>query len=403
MPADKPRVLVVDDEKAYLEDFLSLFSRKSQGEYEILTAHGGEEALRLLEKTPIAVIVSDQRMPGMSGSEFLAKAAEIHPKTVRILLTGYSDIDAVVEAVNKGQIYRYVSKDTPLKELELVIRQGVEKYKMEEANRLLLEAKRRLLKTLALQENLSIVGTCGQQVHQKMESLVMNLFNYVFQMGKQQDEQGLLVEFQKLQGALTRLRELASFSETVGSPTTGMEEADLNLLVKESVEQAQTTSKKAGNYDIQMSLAPVLPKIPIHRYSFQRALKELFENALLFSPKGGGKIRVTTRFLEAGPSYESPSSIQIEIQDNGPGIPATEIPKSFAPFYSSFQKMLPDGPNTQLNSDEFNLTPYFHYGFGLPIAQWIIGMRHGGTVELFSEVGKGTRAVITLPITQKGA
>jgi len=384
------KVLVVDDEKSYLDDFLSLFSRK----FEVVTAAGGREALALLEKEPVAVIVSDQRMPGMTGSEFLSEAARLYPRQVRILLTGYSDIDAVVEAVNKGEIYRYISKDTPLKEIELVVRQGLEKYNLEEANRQLLQAKKRLLKTLAVQENLSVVGTFGQQIHQRIETLVMNLFNYIFQMGKERDEKSVMDEFQRLQGALARLRELSSFSERLRDGTSGMEKTDLNHLVREAAEKAKKAAKDP--VDLSMDLARV-PEIPVHRYSFLRVMKELLENALLFGQKQGPKIAVRTRYEEATRGGEEESAIRIEVEDNGLGIPPDQLSKAFAPFYSTFPSVVPQGV-PQPAPDEYNLGPHFHYGFGLPIAQWILCMRHQGMVELMSRPGKGTTAVITIPV-----
>ena len=386
-----PKVLVVDDEKDYLDDFLSLFSRKAAGRYEVLTAAGGTQALEILAREPIAVVVSDQRMPQMSGSELLSQVAKLHPGTVRILLTGYSDIDAVIEAVNKGEIYRYVSKDLPLKEIEIVIQQGLEKNRTEEQNRQLLRAKKQLLKSLAAQENLSVVGTFGQQIHQRLEALVMNLFNYVFQMDREKDEKGFLAEFQRLQGALGRLRELSSFSEKLRPDSPGTERGQVNLIVQEAAERA----RKQGA-ELLLDLAPVLPEIPIHRYSLNRALKELIENGLLFGPKQGKKVTIRTRYHEAAPGGDEESCIRIEIEDNGGGIPASEIPKTFAPFYTTFQTAEAGGAAPA--SEEYNLTPNAHYGFGLPIAQWIIGMRFNGTVELASETGKGTKAIVTLPV-----
>lgn len=397
MPAELLKVLVVDDEKAYLEDFLSLFSIRSKGKYEVLTANGGEEALQLLQREPVAVIVSDQRMPRMTGAELLAQVARLTPHTVRILLTGYADIEAVIEAVNKGEIYRYVSKDTPLKEIEIIIRQGLDKYRLEELNRQLLSAKKRLLKSLAVQENLSVVGTFGQQIHQRMEALVMNLFNYVFEMRREGGEQAVLAEFQKLQGALSRLRELSSFSERLQAAPSGTERCDLNLLVQEAVDRAKRVAKSC---EFQLELGK-LPEIPVHRYSLQRVMKELLENAILFGAQEGKRIQVKTCLVEASPTSDEESVIRLEIHDNGPGIAATEIPKSFAPFYTSFATVAPPEANQPPAAEEYNLGSYYHYGFGLPIAQWIVSLRHNGTVELMSEPGKGTTAVVVLPLLKQ--
>ena len=104
--ADRPRVLFVDDEERLLSGLKLLFNQH----YEVHLATGGERALQLLEQYHFHVIVSDQRMPHMTGTELLSKARLASPNTVRILLTGYSDLAAIVGSVNEGEVYRFASK-----------------------------------------------------------------------------------------------------------------------------------------------------------------------------------------------------------------------------------------------------------------------------------------------------
>ena len=106
MAADRPRVLFVDDEERILSGLKLLFNQH----YEVHLATGGERALELLGKHHFHVIVSDQRMPNMTGTELLSKARLASPNTVRILLTGYSDLAAIVGSVNEGEVYRFASK-----------------------------------------------------------------------------------------------------------------------------------------------------------------------------------------------------------------------------------------------------------------------------------------------------
>lgn len=103
---DRPRVLFVDDEERILSGLKLLFNQH----YEVHLATGGERALELLGKHHFHVIVSDQRMPNMTGTELLSKARLASPNTVRILLTGYSDLAAIVGSVNEGEVYRFASK-----------------------------------------------------------------------------------------------------------------------------------------------------------------------------------------------------------------------------------------------------------------------------------------------------
>ncbi len=122
------RVLFVDDEENNLKAFRSTFRR----EMDVLVATSGEEALRLLETETVHVIISDQRMPNMTGSEFLAIARERHPKAMRMLLTGFADVEAVIAAVNSGGIFSYSTKPWDVNDLTLKIRQAFETQQLRE-------------------------------------------------------------------------------------------------------------------------------------------------------------------------------------------------------------------------------------------------------------------------------
>ncbi|NOY44959.1 MAG: response regulator [Deltaproteobacteria bacterium] len=100
-------LLFVDDEENILKALARLFHRT---DHEILTARSGREALEILADRPVSLILSDQRMPGMTGTELLARAREIRPEAVRIILTGYADVAAAMEAINDGRVYRFLPK-----------------------------------------------------------------------------------------------------------------------------------------------------------------------------------------------------------------------------------------------------------------------------------------------------
>ncbi|AWI81680.1 two-component system response regulator [Parazoarcus communis] len=119
-----PTLLLVDDEANILSSLRRLF--RPQG-YRVLTAESGDEALQLLAAEPIDLILSDMRMPGMTGAQLLATACERWPDTVRILLTGYADMSSTIEAINRGQIYRYVSKPWEDDDLKLLVRDALER------------------------------------------------------------------------------------------------------------------------------------------------------------------------------------------------------------------------------------------------------------------------------------
>ena len=100
-------LLFVDDEANILSSLKRLFRPLG---YRIFTAESGAQGLEIMERETVDLVVSDMRMPEMNGAQFLEKVREKWPETVRILLTGYAEIGATIEAINKGQIYRYISK-----------------------------------------------------------------------------------------------------------------------------------------------------------------------------------------------------------------------------------------------------------------------------------------------------
>jgi len=120
------RILLVDDDQLIL-DGLGLMLR---GHFEARTARGGREALDVLRaEGPFAVVVSDLRMPGMDGVEFLARARELSPGTVRVMLTGHGDLDAAMEAVNRGEVFRFLVKPCPAEVLRAALGDALEKHR----------------------------------------------------------------------------------------------------------------------------------------------------------------------------------------------------------------------------------------------------------------------------------
>jgi two-component system, NtrC family, sensor kinase len=120
-------VLYVDDEPENLRIFQLGFRR----DFSILTAASGEEGLRILNEHPIALVLSDHRMPRMTGTEFLARVREMDPKTIRILVTAYGDAETLGSAINDGSIYRYVPKPWRADELRMTIQRGIEVYALD--------------------------------------------------------------------------------------------------------------------------------------------------------------------------------------------------------------------------------------------------------------------------------
>jgi ActR/RegA family two-component response regulator len=140
------KILFVDDDTLILEGYRRLLHQ----EFSVSTAIGGQQGLAVLSTSgPFAVVISDMRMPGMNGAEFLAKVRNKTPDTVRMLLTGYSDLEAAIKAVNQGSIFRYLSKPCEKEEIVKAIESGLAIYRQTAADKELIK-KAQLLNHSAL-------------------------------------------------------------------------------------------------------------------------------------------------------------------------------------------------------------------------------------------------------------
>jgi YesN/AraC family two-component response regulator len=149
----KNTILCVDDEPIILKSLVRLFRKEN---YEIYTAENGNEALSVLEEVPIDLVVSDYRMPEMSGVELLKKVKEKYPATVRIILSGFADFNNVVSAINEGQIYRFCHKPWDNENLKVTVRQSLEYHDLLKKNRILMRKIQK--QNLELQSNNHYLG-----------------------------------------------------------------------------------------------------------------------------------------------------------------------------------------------------------------------------------------------------
>ncbi|WP_057938400.1 response regulator [Algoriphagus resistens] len=124
------KILYLDDEENNLQAFKATFRR----DYKIFLAISAEEGRAILSKEEIDIIITDQRMPEETGVEFLASIIPVHPDPIRILLTGYTDIQAVIDSINKGQVYHYLTKPWEEDYLRTVIKNAFEIYTLRREN-----------------------------------------------------------------------------------------------------------------------------------------------------------------------------------------------------------------------------------------------------------------------------
>jgi len=139
-----PRILLVDDEPRIIEALRRTLHKEP---YEILSASSADEALGILARERVEVIVADEMMPGMQGSELLTEVCHRYPDTMRIILTGHANLESALRAINEGRIYRYLTKPCNELELKVTLRQALQ-------HRELAVASRRLLKKIKRQHSI---------------------------------------------------------------------------------------------------------------------------------------------------------------------------------------------------------------------------------------------------------
>lgn len=145
-------ILYIDDEPDNLLAFKAVFRRY----YTIYSAQSAEEALNILQQVPVDLIISDQRMPRMTGVAFFEQIRDDFPDVIRMILTGYSDVQAIVDAINKGKVYHYITKPWKMEELKVIMDNALETYTLKVKNKALSAQNNELLLKTAQQERAAV-------------------------------------------------------------------------------------------------------------------------------------------------------------------------------------------------------------------------------------------------------
>jgi len=411
MTDNKFNILYVDDEEFNLTSFKAIFRR----DYNVFTATSGKLGLEILKQNEIHLIITDQRMPDMTGVEFLESVAEDYMFVRRIIITGFSDIEAIIRAINKGNIYRYITKPWDVNDLKITIQNALNAYKTDRANRDLTielqlklntieeltaeqiklqeekfkqEAEKKILE--AESEKLKEIQTIREELSNMIVHDLKNPLGLVIGYAKMAEEQLLkpeidqksLVQFVKsIQQAGNNMLTLVLNILDVyrfenGKPSLRLGLVPLSELVDTSLERVSFGLEKkivtiVREYDSET-------KVNLDKELVSRVMVNLLTNSLKFTTK-------EKRFWIG--IKEEANQFIFSVRDEGSGIPEDKLDQLFKRF-------------SQLSTSD-DVQGIKSTGIGLTFVKYAVEA-HSGKVWVESVLGEGTTFFFSIPkeITQ---
>ena len=369
-------VLYVDDDRANLVAFRAMVSDV----YNVLTARSGEEALQVMsERRDIAVLITDQRMPGISGADLCERVRKSHPDTVRMLVTAYSDLAAAIDAINRGHVSRYLRKPWDPDELLAALREAAELHRLTiTVQRLQVrinEAER--MYTLGV-----LVAGIGHELRNPLGWVTTNLgfsrraiSNLEARLGSRDPQvtQALRDIDEALRDAsegATRLQEIVDgISLSSRNEAPAAEPVDLSHVARSVVRLVQGEAHHRGRLQLELGAAPLV------RGSATRigqVLLNLLVNAIQALPAR----RLEDNVVVLAVALAGDQAL-VTVRDNGVGIEPVQLSRVFAPFFTTKRRGT---------------------GLGLAICKQIVE-EMGGKIAVESRLGEGTTFTVRLPLS----
>lgn len=375
-------LLVLDDEENILKSIKRIFIADN---FEVAATSDPSEAMQILSKEKIKVVLSDYRMPTVTGVQFLSHVKEEYPDTVRILFTGYADVATAEEAINISHVYRFVNKPWNVGELKGIIYQAMQYYDLVVENRKLFESaiekneqleivNRKLKAMYELQKDFS--STISHELRTPLASIKLAVDIVL------SGTAGSLTDYQsdfltKAKLSVDRLKllidDILDLSKLeYGGIQLQKQPYDLNALVAEAVQIHEALAKEQGLV-LKATLAPSLPHVPIDPHRINQVLNNLINNAINYSEKGE---------IELKSQLHDQNYIEVCVSDTGIGIDENEISKLFRKF-----QQLGNPAQRKIGGT----------GLGLAICKEIVE-QHGGKIWVQSKKGQGSHFYFILPL-----
>ncbi len=377
-------VLYVDDEEKSLKYFRETFGDK----FAILTAANADEGFRLLKENQdnIAVLMTDQRMPGEKGIQLLEKARQLRPRVIRVLVTAYSDLETAIESVNTGAIYKYVTKPWDIPQLESTLKRGIEFFLVQKERDQLLHEKMAVLHNMMMTDRLLSLGVLATGLSHHIRNSMVAVKTFLDLTPRKLKDENIDIEqmrnpdfwkdyYQKVQGQMDKVVHLLSdLWESSEKPHFEFsDKVQLSETVQKAFEKTKGDfEKKKINFESGVSAS--LPPLQVDGRKFERLFELLLKEESASVPSGG-KVFLKARVL--GPAG-GPQEMEVTLEDNGPGLSKDSLQSVFDPFF------VRSG-----NPQEF--------GIHLMTCYFIV-YHHGGKIEAKNLGEKGMTYVMTFPL-----
>ena len=378
-------IIYVDDE----EKSLKSFTRAFEGQFRILTATTAQEGLKLIEENvdEVGLILTDQRMPGEKGVWLLENARKLRPRTIRILVTAYSDMDAAVAAVNSGAIYKYITKPWNPPELEMTLKRALEFFMLQRERDQLLREKLSVLHNMMIRDRIVGLGLLAAGMSHHIRNALVAVKTFIDLTPVMLREEDLDLErlrnpdfwkeyYQLVQRQLDKialmLKDLWTASDTPKFEFN--DQVNLREIVSSVVLRL---AGKLAEKDIHVEneVPDGLPQVAVDKPKIDRLFDLLLKDEIASLPPGS---RVVISARPSVPMGDQTPSVDIELSDNGPGLPQEALRAIFDPF--------------MVRAD----TP-MEFGINL-MASYLLVHHHGGRIEAKSNEGVGTTFQVRLPI-----
>ena len=394
-PKTRGTFLVVDDEPDILDAIARLFRR----DYHVLTAQSVRQARELIDEHDVEVVMTDQRMPEMTGIQFLSELRRTHPHIVRVLFTGYSNISDVIDAINEGHVYRYISKPWKPVELRLFVAQAFEHFRTQRERDQLLEklqdANEQLERQNALlssaNEELKLLDRVKsvfmEVVSHEINTPIAILVGYTFLLRKELGDDLSSVARKALAGidaSSVRLKNISNrifkmLDEESAHTTLELEWIEVAKFVDSLCEQIDPFLDERDQ-SLEIDIGEGAEQILADEDKLHDLCLNLLMNAIKFSYDG------QTIALEI--AEDDDEQVAITVRDFGVGIPDEDVSQIFDVFFSTF-----NSGHHSSGQFEFNKRGI---GLGLAVAKRFAEM-HGGHIQVDSAEGQGSHFTVYLP------